>query len=194
MSGLLSWNFFSAAVLGGTGSIMANAALVKKVYFPRLVLPISTVISALVNYLLALPMFLLVALLSGHPLSLALAWMPLVIGIQTLFSIGIAFLLSTLNVFYRDTQFILELAMLALFFLTPIWYPLDDFTSSQSSAVWVRRLNPMASIVNMYQDIMYRGVSTSPDFVLRTLATAVAVAAVGYLVFRKYSVRFGEEV
>jgi ABC-type polysaccharide/polyol phosphate export permease len=103
LSGLLAWNYFSAAVIGGAGSVVANAALVKKVYFPRLVLPVATVCSALVNYLLALPVFLVVALISGHPLSWALLLLPVVILIQTIFSIGIAFLLATLNVFYRDT-------------------------------------------------------------------------------------------
>jgi ABC-type polysaccharide/polyol phosphate export permease len=194
LAGLLSWNFFSASVIGGAGSVMANAALVKKVYFPRVVLPISAVLSALVNFLLALPMFLLVAVLTGHELSVWALTVPLVIAIQTLFSIGVVFFLSTLNVYYRDTQFILELAMLALFFLTPIWYRMDDITRTTANAVWVRRLNPMASILNMYQDSLYWGVPTSLDFVLRTLATAITIAVAGYWVFRRYSRRFGEEV
>jgi ABC-type polysaccharide/polyol phosphate export permease len=83
--------------------------------------------------------------------------------------------------------------MLALFFLTPIWYELAVFTSDRS-AIWLRRLNPMASIVNMYQDLMYRGVVTSGDFVLRTAVTAIAVFVIGFFVFQRYSARFGEEV
>ena len=67
LSGLLAWNFFSASVVSGAGSVIANAALVKKIYFPRAVLPLSTVLSSLVNFLLALPVFLVVALVSGHP-------------------------------------------------------------------------------------------------------------------------------
>ena len=83
--------------------------------------------------------------------------------------------------------------MLALFFLTPIWYDLSTVTTS-SNGVWLRRLNPMASIVNMYQDLMYKGVATNIDFVLRTAATALVVLLAGYLVFRRYSANFGEEV
>jgi ABC-type polysaccharide/polyol phosphate export permease len=192
LSGWLAWSFFTAAVTGATGSVVANGSLVKKVYFPRLVLPVSVVISSLLNFLLALPVWLLVAILSGHPLHVTLLLLPLVISIQVVFSIGVSFLLSTLNVFYRDTQFILELVMLALFFLTPIWYDIEQ--APPVIGLWVRRLNPMASLVNMYQDIMYWGVPTEFDFVLRTALTALAVLVVGYLVFRRFSPRFGEEV
>jgi ABC-type polysaccharide/polyol phosphate export permease len=200
LAGYLAWTFFSNAVVGGTGSILANGALVKKVYFPRLLLPISVVISNLVNYLLALPMFLVVALVSGHPLTLALAFLPVAITIQVIFSLGLSFILSTLNVFYRDTQFILDLSMLALFFLTPIWYdistaqPIHALGQTIDMAVWLRRLNPMASLVNIYQDLMYKGTITSPDFWVRTLVTAIGVLVIGYIIFHHYSPRFGEEI
>lgn len=193
LCGLMSWNFFSAALVSGAGSVVGNSALVKKVYFPRLVLPLSAVTSALINYLFTLPVFLLMALVSGHPIGASWLLLPAVIAIQAVFCAGLSLLLTTLNVFYRDTQFLLELGLLALMFLTPIWYDIAAFTSSET-AVWLRRLNPMASIVNMYQDVMYRGVPTNAEFVLRTAATALLVLAIGVIVFRRYSARFGEEV
>lgn len=192
LSGLLAWNFFQAAVVGGSGSVIANSALVKKVYFPRAVLPISVVISSLVNFLLALPVWLVVTVASGHPLHATILLLPFIIVIQVIFTLGVAFLLATLNVFYRDTQFIIELGMLALFFLTPIWYDISQV--SPQIGLWVRRLNPMASLVNIYQDLMYWGRVTEFDFVLRTVLTAIAFLVIGYLVFHRYSPRFGEEV
>jgi lipopolysaccharide transport system permease protein len=198
LCGLLAWNYFSAAVVAGSGSVLDNAHLVKKVYFPRIVLPLAAVCSALVNYLLAVPVFLVVALVSGHALTPVLFFLPFVVLIQTVFSTGIALLLSTLNVFYRDTKFLIELAMLALFFLTPIFYSAEDLTlpaaAADSTAVWIRRLNPMASLVNMYQDLMFLNRMTSLDFVLRTALTALLVFVVGYVVFQRYGPRFGEEV
>jgi ABC-type polysaccharide/polyol phosphate export permease len=200
LSGLLAWNFFSAAVVGATGSIIANASLVKKVYFPRVILPVSVVVSSLVNFLLALPVFVVVTLVSGHPIQATMLLLPVVIVIQVVFSVGVSFLLSTLNVFYRDTQFILELTMLALFFLTPIWYdiasarPISVLGQQVDLSLWLRRLNPMASLVNIYQDLMYWGRPTDFDFVLRTALTALVVLFIGYLIFRRYSPRFGEEV
>jgi ABC-type polysaccharide/polyol phosphate export permease len=200
LAGWLSWTFFSAAIVGGTGSVVGNSALVKKVYFPRIILPISIVVSNLVNYLLALPMFLLVALVSGHPIYWTLLLVPLALLIQVVLSIGLSFFLSTINVFYRDTQFIIDLAMLALFFLTPIFYdirvaqPWHVFGSTIDVALWLRRLNPMASLVNIYQDLMYHGQPTELAFWMRTAITAVIVFVLGYLFFRHYSERFGEEL
>lgn len=200
LSGLLAWNFFSAAVVGGAGSVMANAGLVKKVYFPRMILPISVVISSLINYLLALPMWVIVALISGHPLQSTLLLLPVVILLQATISAGLAMLLATLNVFYRDTQFIVDLSMLALFFLTPIWYDINQaqpwvlFGQTIDAATWLRRLNPMASLVNIYQDLMYWGRPTSLDFVLRTALTCVALFVVGFVVFQRFNARFAEEL
>ncbi|MCS7087398.1 MAG: ABC transporter permease [Thermoflexales bacterium] len=200
LSGLLAWNFFAAAVVSGAGSVLSNAALVKKVYFPRVILPLASVVASLVNYALALPMWVVVALVSGHPLRETLLLLPLVVLMQAVLSAGLAMLLATLNVFYRDTQFIVDLSMLALFFLTPIWY---DIAQAQSITLlgqvvelstWIRRLNPMASLVNLYQDLMYWGRLTTPEFVLRTALTCFAFLAIGWIVFHRYSPRFGEEL
>jgi ABC-type polysaccharide/polyol phosphate export permease len=200
LSGYLAWTYFSASVVSGAASIVANSSLVKKVYFPRLLLPVSVVLSALANYLFALPMFAIVALISGHPLHPTLLLLPVALLIQTVFSIGLVFFFSTVNVFYRDTAFILDLVMLAWFFLTPIWYDITYVNAVQymgqtiDMAAWIRRLNPMASLVNIYQELMYHGRVTALDFWIRTALTAVAVLVGGYLVFRHYSPRFGEEI
>ncbi len=200
LSGFLSWTLFSSSIIGGTGSVVANAALVKKVYFPRIILPVSVVLSNLVNFLLALPMFVIVAMVSGHPLSWTLLLVPFALLIQVVLTIGLSFFLSTINVFYRDTQFIIDLAMLALFFLTPIFYdirvakPWDIFGHTVDVALWLRRLNPMASLVNIYQDLMYLGRPTDVDFWLRTTITAIIIFLLGYFFFRRYSNRFGEEL
>jgi ABC-type polysaccharide/polyol phosphate export permease len=200
LAGYLSWTFFSTAITGGTGSVLANSALVKKVYFPRILLPISVVLSNLVNYLLALPMFIIVALVSGHPLMWTLLLVPFALLIQVVLSFGLTFFLSAINVFYRDTQFIIDLAMLAFFFLTPIFY---DIRTAQAwhilgqtidVGVWLRRLNPMASLVNIYQDLMYNGRVTDLDFWVRTSITAVVIFFLGYFFFRHYSNKFGEEL
>jgi len=200
LSGLLAWNFFSSAVQGGTGSVVTNGALVKKVYFPRVLLPISSVASGLINFLFSLPIFFVAAIVYGFPLHESVLLLPLVILIQVVFSVGLSLMFSTLNVFYRDTQFILELLFQALFFLTPLWYDIKNagtfnrFGLNVDLALWVRRLNPMASLVNIYQDLMYHGVVTSIDFWLRTAVTALVVLVIGYWVFLRFSPRFGEEV
>jgi lipopolysaccharide transport system permease protein len=130
----------------------------------------------------------------------ALFMLPLFILAQTMFTAGMAFLLSAANVFYRDTQHILEIVMQAWFFLTPIFYPINMLPNNKAILgltidiqLWARRLNPMASLVASYRDVLYRGVPTGLDFFLRTLVTCLLILVVGYLVFCRLSPVFGEE-
>jgi lipopolysaccharide transport system permease protein len=201
LCGLLPWNFFSASIMTGTNSIVANGNLVKKVYFPREVLPIATVLANLVNFLLALVVLFAAMLLVRISLSPWLVLLPVVILIQTCFTLGIVFLLSTFQVFYRDTLIVLDVVLLAWFFLTPVFYPTSLLPTSLTVlgiTLDVQRvmyiLNPMASLINMYRDILYWGYRTDPDFFWRTSLTALSVLGIGYWVFVKYSGRFGEEV
>ena len=198
---LLPWNFFSAAVLQGTDSIVAAAPLIKKVYFPREVLPISIALSNLVNFVIALPIFFLLALIVNHPLTPYIALLPLIILVEISFILGVTLITSTINVFYRDTRHILDILMLAWIFLTPIFYPITAVREQATvlgitfnMRVWLRRLNPMASIIASYRDILYWGTPSGLDFLLRTTLTSVATLIVGYLIFIHYSARFGEEV
>jgi len=201
LCGLLPWNFFSDSMIQATGSIVANAHLVNKVYFPRSALPIAIIFSNLVNFLIALPLFFGLALLMGVRPTWWVLLLPITILIQVMFLIGVALLLSTVNVFYRDTQIILGVVTLAWFFLTPVFYPINSIPRQATllgvtfdAQLWLRRLNPMASIIASYQDLLYWGVPTGLDFLLRTAVTAFIVLVAGYLVFQHFSPRFGEEV
>lgn len=201
LCGILPWNFFSAGIMGGTNSIVVNANLVKKAYFPRTVLPIASMLANLVNFLLALlVLFAMVIVLRGR-LSPYLWLLPVIILIQSCFIAGMALILSTLNVFYRDTLMVLDTLMLAWFFLTPVFYPIDVLPASQivlGIDLNVRRLmyilNPMASLVSAYRDIIYWGYRTNLDFFIRTAASALVVLLFGLWFCVRYSSRFSEEV
>jgi len=201
LCGLLPWNFFNDSVFQATGSIVGNAHLIKKIYFPREVLPISVVLSSLVNLLVALPICFILVLIYGGPLSWWVLLLPITILFQVAFAMGLGLFLSTLNVFYRDTQHILGVIMLAWMFLTPVFYSItmvpQEYTVlgiTFDAQLWLRRLNPMASIIASYRDLLYYGAPTGLDFLLRTAITSLVVLVVGYLVFLRYSPRFGEEV
>lgn len=198
---LLPWNFFSSSVMGSTLSIVANAHLITRVYFPREVLPISTVLSNLCNFLLALVVLFLMIFLFRVPLTPWAFLLPLIIGIQLIFTLGVALLLATSNVFYRDTQFMVEVLMLAWFFLTPVFYPIDILPQSQvllgftldiSRLAYI--LNPMASLIASYRVILYHGAPPAWDFLLRTLVTALGFLGLGYFIFNRYAPTFAEEV
>lgn len=201
LCGLLPWNFFSAGVMVGINSITGNANLVKKVYFPREVLPISSVLANLVNFLLGLLVLFAVLLAFRSPLSPWLWLLPLVILIQTCFVLGIALVLSAVNVFYRDTNMIMDVVMLAWFFLTPVVYPVTALPQTYQLGgipLNVHRLmyilNPMASLIAAYRDLLYWGYRTDLDFLLRTAVTSLVILLIGYRFFLHFRDRFGEWV
>lgn len=207
LAGLLPWNFFQGSVMAATASIVGHGHLIKKVYFPREVLPISVVLSNLVNFLLAMLVLFSFLIVSGIGFTPYILWLPVIILIQVAFTLGLAFLFSTLNVFYRDTLMILDVGLLAWFFLTPVFYSMEIIPSSKIVLGYeiavhrlVRWLNPMASLIDAYRTILYGSTNGAPpgppalDFLLRTSVTAAIVLWIGWLVFRRFSSVFGEEI
>jgi len=198
---LLPWNFFTSSVIGSTTSIVVNAPLIKKVYFPLEILPLSTVLANLVNFLIALIVLFGVIFIFQIPLTRWLFYLPVVIFIQIIFTLGIGFFLATINVFYRDTQQIMDILMLAWFFVTPIFYPIRILPRSYelwgvTLNVWrlVPILNPMASLIETYRVILYNGSPPALDFLARTAVTAGIIFLGGWFVFNRYSWRFAEEL
>lgn len=204
---ILPWNWFSVAIAGGMRSIVNNSSLINKVYFPREVLPISVVLAELVNFLFALPVLLIMLFAAGIPLTVHALWLPFIILIQLAFTLGMVLLLATANVYYRDTSVIMDVVLLAWFFLTPIVYSITELMGTLhlpgGVAIEGSRLlliaNPMASIINAYREVLYGSPAGPPahpelKFLLRTALTAIAVLMAGYAVFVRHSGRFGEEV
>lgn len=201
LCGLLPWNFFSDSILSSVNSVVGSANLIKKVYFPREVLPIASVLAQLVNFLLAFILLFVALVIFRANFSPWLWTLPLVILTQTCFTIGMALMLSTLNVFYRDTMIVMNVVMLAWFFLSPIFYAVTILPSSYTLwgipiniQRWLYILNPVASLINIYRDLLYWGYRTDLDFFVRTVLTAFVVLVFGYWVFVRYSDRFGEEL
>ena len=201
LSGLLPWNFFAASIMGGTGSIVGNGHLIKKIYFPRAVLPTSLVLSNLVNFLIALPVYFVMAWLLGVRFTPYVIWLPVVIVVELIFAMGMALLLAALNVLYRDVQHIMEVVILAWFFMTPIIWDVNLLPQSKVIAgvdVPVQRLiyifNPMASIIASYRDVLYYGRPIGWDFFLRTIITSLLTLVLGFFVFNHLKGRFAEDV
>ena len=205
--GLIPWNFFSSAVQTGTVSIIANATLVKKIYFPRELLTTSAVMVQLVNFGFSLIILVFFLYFSGIGLTVHALWVPLLLITQILFILGLALMLSAINVFYRDVMMILDFVLLALFFLTPIVYPLDNFGASVTMlgltfdpAQVMRWFNPMASIIDGYRTVLWGTMSSPgpvsmfPPYLLRTFVTSLIVFCVGYVIFLRTEIWFGEKL
>ena len=199
MCGLLPWNWFSGSVVGSIYSVVSNASLIKKVYFPREVLPMSVVLANFVHFVLALIVLFGLMVFFQSPFTQWILLLPVLIVIQLLFTLGLAFFLSAVNVYYRDTAQIMDVLMLAWFFLTPIFYSTDLIPQTKEMfglVVPVQRLayilNPMASLIASYRVILYNAAPPAPDFFLRTALTSVVVLLLGYAFFHRASRNFGE--
>lgn len=190
--GILAWNFHTTAVTGAIASIIHNSGLVMKVYFPREVLPLSAVLSNAVNFVLALvALFAMIAVFQIH-LSATLIFLPLILFVQIVFASGLALFLAALTVFYRDVEIITETVLTAWFFLTPIIYRMQDLFPAYSRIIYI--LNPMASIIEAYRNVLYSGGMPGFDFLARTFVTSLLFLLVGYTFFRRSAKRFGEEL
>jgi ABC-2 type transport system permease protein len=211
MSGFLVWNFFNLATLSGTGSVVGNANLVRKVRFPRVVLPLSSVGFAGVHFVLQLGVLLIVlAAFYRDAFGPQLVLLVPALAVVTVFATGMALLASALNVRYRDVEHLLEVILLAWFWLTPIVYPVTFVRDQLAGSPWLFRLymaNPMAGVVTAMQRAIYvhpvtGGRQILPaggyGFYLTWLAVggviAVVLLAAGWWTFRRLQADFAEEL
>jgi len=202
LCGLLPWQFFSNSLSYSVGTVVHNAHLVKKIYFPREILPMASVLSNLVDFLIASLILLLLLPLLGTGLSIRLLFLPLVILMEALFTLGLSFVLSALNVLYRDVQQLMSFVLLMWFFCTPVFYSLENTMPSFTVRgihfdirEWVYRVNPVATYVDAYRAILYgQQTMPSPLLVLETILVTLALLVAGYRVFVQLSPRFPEEV
>ncbi|MBM2811435.1 MAG: putative transporter permease protein [Chloroflexi bacterium] len=196
--GLLAWNFNVAGLIGSIHSIVGNADLVKKVYFPREMLPLSVVLASLVHFLLALVLVFVMLPLSGIPFTPLLLWLPITLVFQTCFVAGAGLMLASVNVFFRDTEAIMDVVILAWFFLTPIFYSLDVLFDKEIGPFNLGRvmhlLNPMASFISTYRLVLIDLAPPDPAFLARTFVVSVLTLVAGYVIFKRLEPRFGEEL
>ncbi len=190
--GLLSWNWTAATVAGGTTALLDNAPLINKVYFPRMVLPISIVFSNGINYLLSFPVVFLFMLIYRMEFTPWLLYLPVIVMVQATFLIGLVLILSALYVNFRDTIVLVEVGLTAWFFMTPIFYRVEDVVPDLVS--WMYWLNPMASIVAELHTILYYGGVPDPLFMARAFTTSLILVALGWMMFTRVSRHLGEHL
>lgn len=163
--GVFAWQFTMQCVNAGLNCVTGNASLVKKVYFPRIILPLSVSISGLVNFLLTLVVqWALVAILlfvtKGTCLAATTLWVPLFCLYHLLFNFSLALLVAAANVYFRDTQHIVNLLMSAWFFMSPVMYPLALVETVARAHPWIGQvylLNPMTVIITGYRAMQLPG-------------------------------------
>jgi lipopolysaccharide transport system permease protein len=203
--GLVPWQFLTGTLSGGVYAVVSNSSLVKKVYFPRILLPFSAVLSNLVNFLFSTTLVLVMLYIYGIGITIHALWIPIILLTQIIFMMGLVMILSALNTFYRDVAMILQVVNLAWFFLTPIFYPFEQLAEratllgvSFNVPRVMRWVNPMASIIDGYRTVLWGGSDGSgpgpmdPLNLLRTLITSLIIFVIGYIVFNRTQHLFGE--
>jgi len=188
--GLLAWNFTANSISTGMMALLSHASMIKKVYFPRETLAIASVLAVFVNFLLSLIPLFLIIFINGIGLTWYVLLLPVILFFHFMFICGVILFLSVAVVYFRDLTHIMEVALTAWFFLTPILYTMDRvFPSAQQLVYW---LNPMASFIESYRAILFFHYSPEPFFTLRTCLTGVLVFVLGYYFFIKASRSLGE--
>lgn len=192
--GLVVWNAFGASVIESMSGVTGSAHLVTRVRFPAEVLPISTTLTNMINFVLATPSILIMMAVTRTPPHIQMVMYPWALVCLFCFSLGIAFMSSATNVFFRDTRNFLDVVISLWFFLTPIIYNLDAVFISPQGQRLVYWLNPMASILTLFRHMFYTGYWDAPSFVVRTTVASVATMIAGWLFFLKLSDKFAEEL
>lgn len=190
--GLIPWIFFSTSVTSGCSSIIQSKDLVKKIYFPREVLPIATVTSGFINMLYCFVVIFAVLFVSGIGISLkAILFLPAVMIVEYLLSLGFAMIFSALTVYFRDLEYILGIVTMAWMYLTPVLYSVDIVPEELQ---FLLNLNPMTSVIIAYRDILYFKMIPRMETLLTALVVGVVAIILGYIIFRKLQRNFAEEL
>lgn len=190
-SALIPWTFFSTTFTRSAATIIENGNIIKKVYFPREIMPISIVTSEAVNFLISTIIIVAFVLLYGLGLTKYIIYYPLVLLVQYLFLLAISLVVSCITVYIRDLQHLIGVALQLLFYATPIVYAGDTIPEQFR---WILNINPMTHIINGYRDIFYNQVR--PDIMnLLVLGVIMIVAcAIAYMIFNKLQKGFAEEL
>lgn len=182
LTALFPWVWFQTAVLLATPAFAANGALLKKVPFPRVVLPFSTVLNAGFHFLLTIPVLIVLLALSDHvPSATWLLGVPILLAVQLALTMGVVVILASLDVFFRDLEHLVEVLLNLLFYVTPIFYPLDIVPHRWQPLV---KINPLTSLIEAWRDLFVHDALPGADLWPALVFTLVSIV-VGREVFRR---------
>ncbi|MFM0212262.1 ABC transporter permease [Paraburkholderia sediminicola] len=177
------WNFFNSCLTQAGSAIVTNENLIKKVYIPKLIFPISTATGNLLDSLFGLVALFVIALIIGAHASWALFFLPLSFLILYGFALGLALIVAVMMVYFRDLQHLIGVLLQALFFLTPIMYQTDALSPRLQNVI---RFNPLVYFVDLFRAPIYRSVLPSTTTIGITIGLAAISLLIGLKVFRSY--------
>lgn len=190
LSGMLLWTVFSGGMSNAANSMVANANIIKKIYFPRLIIPISAILVALVDFFISLIVF--VGVLFFYKVDInytSILFLPISLLITCLSAMGVGTLLAALNIKYRDVRYIIPFLVQGLLFLTPVLYPAN--ISSNSAVQFALKLNPLSGALELIRSL-FTGYAIDTQTVLLSLSTSILLFLIGIFYFRKTESYFAD--
>ena len=189
--GLIPWTFFSSAISRAAFTMVENGNIIKKVYFPREILPISIVTSEAVTFLISTLIIIGFVVFGGIGISKYIIFYPLVLLAQYLLLIAISFIVSSISVYVRDLQHLIGVVLQLLFYATPIVYAAEAIPDNFK---WMLNINPMTYVINAYRDIFYNQTMIDVVPLLILIAVSIVACIIGYLIFNKLQKGFAEQL
>lgn len=187
---LVPWIFFSTSISGGSACIWEQQDMVKKIYFPREVLPLSYVASQFFNMLFSFIVVIAVVLLSGREINfVAFLYLPFVMLVEFFLALSFAMVVSGSSVYLRDLQYFLPNVMMVWQFITPVMYPIEQVPDNLR---WIFNINPMSPIIIAYRNILYDGKVPKVETLLQASIMGIVILVVGTFIFSRLKRRFAE--
>jgi ABC-2 type transport system permease protein len=189
--GLMPWTFFSGTIIQSAACVVGNAGIVKKVYFPREILPISVSTSNLINFIITQIVVFSALFISGIGVGMSVIVFPIIVVLQYILQLGLAFIFSAITVYVRDVEYLITIFMQLMFYLCPIVY---NPASIPAKYIGYFKLNPMFHIISFYRTILYE--KSFPDFceIGKVALMCLCILFIRYFIFKKIKKGFAEEL
>jgi lipopolysaccharide transport system permease protein len=186
----LPWAFFVSALRFGTASLTGNSSLVTKIKFPRLVFPLSSVLTSLFDMAIAIPVLVFLLPFAGARWSITMLWVPVLLILLVLFTAGLCILFSAANLFFRDIKYLVEVVLTFAIFFTPVLYD----ASLAGEWRWVLMLNPIAPVLDGLNLTVVRGQQPELGWLAYSVGVSVLLFWFGVVFFRRLEPRFAESI
>lgn len=189
--GIIPWNFFIMTINQGMVTVRMNAGIIKKVYFPREILPISVALSGLVNFFISCIIIVIFCVFGGVGVSWHIIFLPIIALMQFFLTLGLVLGLSAINIYIKDTEYIVQFFLNLMFYATPILYMASRLSENLQK---ILTINPLAHIIDAYRKIFLYHQSPNLFSLIYIFVVTTICFVVGLIIFRKLEKGFAEEV
>lgn len=188
---LLPWTFFATSIAFSVPSLVNNLNLVTKIYFPREILPLSSIGAAFLDFVIASSVFIALMVFYQMPIRWSFLWIPVLVSIQVAIAVGVVFFSSALTVWYRDLRFVVPLGVQLLMYASPIIYPV---TLVPERLVPIYMVNPMAGLIVSYRGVILHGTPPTLQYLGTSAVIGLGLMLGGYLFFKRAEIRFADVI